>query len=197
MWCLLCGCWSEVWPVALLKACTLHVTCLAWRTGDRQLNSDRHTNSTTYYLSWNCLGLSCVSYYRNFLHFQSAPLYWNHFIWTVEGSAPVSVKYDLVCLWFSTVDVEIPKKSTSAFLLSGGIKGRGNMERESSLKRLLMLHQRWAAESRCTCHRPFVQLSLHSAADASHTLAGVKCCQPHLWPSLKGCDLRVCIVSLT
>lgn len=62
------------------------------------------------------------------------------------------------------------------------------------LKRLLMLHQPWAGESCCTCQRPFVQLSLHSAADAPHTLAGVKCCQAHLWPSVKGHDMRICIV---
>lgn len=41
-----------------------------------------------------------------------------------------------------------------------------------------------------TCQRPFVQLSLHSAADAPHTLAGVKRCPTHLWPSVKGHDFK-------
>lgn len=68
---------------------------------------------------------------------------------------------------------------------------RGNVARESILKPFLMLHQRRASSLCCTCRWPFVQLSLRSAADALHILAGVKCCQAHLWPSLKGQDLRL------
>lgn len=105
MWCLFCGCWCEVWPVAVLKA----APCM-WRVqheGQRQavkLELDTHTNATACYLSWNCCrfpvfwgeldtrltGISCI--------FRSQLLSWNHFIWTVEGSASAAFKYDLVCL---------------------------------------------------------------------------------------------------
>lgn len=41
-----------------------------------------------------------------------------------------------------------------------------------------------------SCHCSQRQMQLH-------TLAGVKCCQAHLWPSVKGHDLRVCHSYLT
>lgn len=117
MWCLFCGCWSEVWPVAVLKAaCDVS----GMEDKDKQLNSDRHTNSTVYYLSWNCchfqvkfFGTSSASY-KNFLHFHSALLYWNHFIWTVQGSAwvlssMILFAYDFP-LWMWKFQSEIYKR---------------------------------------------------------------------------------------
>ena len=77
-------------------------------------------------------------------------------------------KPDLVCLWLYWTRVQ------------SGVALRRNVEMESSeAKRQRCISER---DSCCTCQRPFVQLSLHSGADAPHTPAGVKRCQVHLRP---------------
>lgn len=180
---------------------------LCWKQGhacdassmkDSQLNWDRHTNSMAYYLSWNCchfpavyfLGENWKPQLQEFPAFSEnaivmKPLYLNSW-----GQCLCSVKYDLVWLWFSTHDSHCGfRNSKMKSPFSQEKTGEKKMGRE---QHLLTLHQRWASELCCTCQRPFVQLSLHSAADALHTLASVNCCQAHLWPSVKGQVLRFC-----
>lgn len=182
MWCLLCGCsfWSLTCRSDAEPAC---IVFPAWRTGTGGSTGDRHTNAP--YLHWNhtpVFFFSDSSAHRNF-----TASYSNETTLCLNsgGQRLWRTNRNLVCVWFSIVDEWNRRKTL--LLFSGGEVWKGR----AVLKLLLMLHQRWAGESCCTCRRPFVQLSLHSAADALHTLAGVKRCQAHLWPSVKGRVIRV------
>lgn len=176
MWCLFCGCWCEVWPVAVFKA----APCM-WRVQhegqgqavklqiDTQMLQPVISPETAAAFQF-FLGGGGIRHktYRNFLHFQIAAIVMKPQLRAapLQRSSVILFAYDYTIHDF---------QKRCAFVR------RRNVERESGLKRLPMLRQRWVGESCCTCQRPFVQLSLHSTADALHTLAGVKCCQAHLW----------------
>lgn len=186
-------CWEQH------RACD--VSSMKDRDRDRPLNWDRHTNATAHYLSWNCshflgeletafTGISCIfkGRYCNettlFEQLRAVPPLCQ--VW----SCLLTLFHSWLPLWmwkFQSENLQMP------FFFSQERKyGKGEQFWNGS----------WCCvsgepgESCCTCQGPFVQLSLHSAADALHTLAGVKCCQAHLWPSVKGHDLRVCSVTL-
>lgn len=184
IWCLFCGCWFEVWPVAVLRAAECMWGAPAWRT-----EAGGYTQMDTQMLQQTVVRLQFIDFWtwkqqlQGFGAFSQCtvvmkPLYLNSW-----GQCLCSVKCDFVFSYeFPLWTEKFLTKNLQALFFSQE-ESQGEIM-ESSLNQRLPLHQCWASESCSTCHRPFVQLSLHSAADALHTLAGVKCCQAHLWPSV-------------
>lgn len=137
--CLLCCC-CEVWPVSAWKR-----DVSSTKDGDKQTPSPVISPET-----WVPLFCNQACRLQEF----RISFYWfckgSHFIWTVKGSASVRTSLNLMACLLPDIGNRVALR-------------RIEMESSSEEPRCCIRH------SRCTCQRPFVQLSLHSGADATHT----------------------------